>query len=332
MNLLSSLKYLVALHEHKHFGRAAQACHITQPALSNALRALEDEFGTAIVTRGRAFVGFTPEGERVLASARRMLHEREVLKQQLDSTVDSPQGSLLIGVVPTAVPIAAHFAAMLQARHPGITPAVLSLSSHEIESRLDNLSLDLGLGYTDRVGEPGERGAGGGRSTHSANVGGGKRLPPLPQYTERYFLVRRAATPSPDRLRFGPPMRWAEAATLPLCLMTPDMHNRARMDAAFAAAGVSVKPVIETNSMLSLALSVVVGEVCSVLAGALVCAVQGYRELEALPLVSPELETPIGFMVQASDRPSRTLEAALALAAEPAWLRHAADYSAYLKT
>ncbi|MFM6991368.1 MAG: LysR family transcriptional regulator, partial [Rhodoferax sp.] len=49
MNLLSSLRYLVALQEHKHFGRAAEACHITQPALSNAIRALEREFGVVIV-------------------------------------------------------------------------------------------------------------------------------------------------------------------------------------------------------------------------------------------------------------------------------------------
>ena len=309
MNLLSSLKYLVALHEHKHFGRAAQACHITQPALSNALRALEEEFGTAIVSRGRSFVGFTAEGERVLASARRMLHERDVLQQQLDSSAGSPQGNLSIGVVPTAVPIAARFAAMLHARYPGITPTVLSLSSPEIESSLESLSLDMGLGYTDRLDER------------------GIRLTALPQYTERYFLVRRAATPSPDVLRFGPPMTWAEAATLPLCLLAPQMHNRTRVDAAFAAAGVTVKPMIETNSILTLALSVVVGEVCSVLTGPLVCAVQGYRELEALPLMGPDLMTPIGFMTQATDRPSRTLEAAIALAIEPAWLNHVAEYS-----
>ena len=55
MNLLASLRYLTALDEHKHFGRAAQACHITQPALSNALRALEAEFGTVIVKRGAKF-------------------------------------------------------------------------------------------------------------------------------------------------------------------------------------------------------------------------------------------------------------------------------------
>jgi DNA-binding transcriptional LysR family regulator len=76
MNLLASLRYLAALSEHKHFGRAAAACHITQPALSNALRALEADFGVVIVRRGRTYAGLTTEGEAVLASAHRMLHER----------------------------------------------------------------------------------------------------------------------------------------------------------------------------------------------------------------------------------------------------------------
>lgn len=313
LNVLGSLRYIVALDEHKHFGRAAQACHITQPALSNALRALEDELGAAIVTRGRSFVGFTAEGEQVLASARRMLRECEALQQELDGTARNPRGNLVIGVVPTAVPIAARFAAMLQARHPGIAPAVLSLSSPEIEGRLESLSLDMGLGYTDRLAER------------------GIRLTVLPQYSERYFLVRRVAGPQAGGLRFGPAMTWAQAASLPLCLLTPDMHNRTLVNGAFEAAGQSVKPVIETNSILTLALTVAVGEVCSVLTGALVSSVQGYAELEALPLTQPEMVTPIGFMTQASDRPSRTLEAAIALATEPAWLRHAAEHSGKLR-
>jgi DNA-binding transcriptional LysR family regulator len=312
MNLLGSLKYLVALDEHKHFGRAAQACHITQPALSNALRAIEQEFGCAIVTRGRSFIGFTPEGQRVLASARRMLHERECLQQDLQSTRDRPVGSLRIGVVPTAVPIAARFAARLQARHPAIAPVVLSLSSPEIEAGLESLSLDLGLGYTDRLAEL------------------GIRLGTLPQYAEHYFLVRRAPSAGAGRLRFGQTMRWAEAAELPLCLLTPDMHNRALVDGAFAAARVVVTPVIQTNSILTLALSVVAGDVCSVLPGALVGAVRGYGELEALPLADPKVLTPVGFMFPPGDRSSRTQEAAMALAREPAWMAQVAANSGAL--
>jgi hypothetical protein len=69
------------------------------------------------------------------------------------------------------------------------------------------------------------------------------------------------------------------------------------------------------------------GRVVSIMPGALVDVVDGYRELEALPLTSPSVEVPIAFMVHDSNRPSRTLEAALAFAEAPAWLeevgRHA---------
>jgi DNA-binding transcriptional LysR family regulator len=306
MNLLGSLKYLVALDEHRHFGRAAQACHITQPALSNALRAMEKEFGCAIVLRGRSYVGLTPEGQRVLDSARRMLREHERLRQDLDSGADNPRGALKIGCIPTAMPIAARFAARLQARYPGITPAVLSLSSPEIEAGLENLSLDLGLGYTERL-----------RAL-------GLHLRVVPQYTEHYFLVRRREPVPPQRASAPPPfgaaIGWADAARLPLCLLTPDMHNRTLVDGAFAAAGVVVQPVMETNSIVTLALSAANGALCSVMPGALVAAFREQHGLEALPLIRPEMRTPVGFMVQASDQPSRTLAAALALALEPAWL------------
>lgn len=312
MNLLVSMRYLVALDEHKHFARAAQACFVTQPALSNALRALEQEFGSSIVKRGRTFVGFTPEGERLLESARRMLREEQLLKQDLSSVTGQPQGRLGIGVVPSAEPVAARFAAMLQARHPGIMPVVRSMSSQEIESGLEQLTLDLGLGFIERV----RPGAGG--------------LQPLPQYTEHYFLVRQAGQPGEQGIRFGAPMSWQEAATLPLCLMTSEMYNRHIVDGAFARAGVKVHPALETNSLLTLALSAVSGAIAAIMPGALVGAVRAYRELEARPLTGPEVQTPIGFMVQTTERHSRPLEAALTLAQDAAWLRHAAAHSGLL--
>lgn len=312
MNLLASMRYLVALNEHRHFGRAAQSCHITQPALSNAMRALEQEFQVLIVKRGRTYAGLTPEGERVLASAQRMLHEHNVLQQDLNSELNKPRGPLRVGAVPTAMPILARFAALLQAQHPGIVPSVLSMSSSELASGLENLSLDLALGYTDLI------------SLQSAQVTA------WPQYTEHYFLLRRAAKPYAEGLQIGPEVRWQDAAKLPMVMLASNMHNRTIVDAAFITAGVPVRPVIETNSILTLALSVVAGEVCSVMPGALVDVVRGYRELEALPLVAPDICTPIGFMSQALVRPSRALEAALAVAQSPAWLQHAAAHSGLL--
>lgn len=312
MNLLSSLRYLVALNEHKHFGRAAQACHITQPALSNAIRALEAEFNVVIVRRDRSFAGLTPEGERVLASAQFMLREATNLQHDLKGELHAPSGPLRIAAVPTATPIAARFAAMLQAQNNGIQPVVLSLSSSALEQGLEDLSIDIALGYSERMRVQDHR------------------LKAWPQYTEHYFLLRRAAKPHKQGMRIGEPMPWKDAAALPLCLLVSEMHNRTIVDGAFNAAGVSVRPAIETNSIMTMMLAVVDGSVCSVLPGSLVDTVRSYRELDAFPLMGPEVRTPIAFISNAQARPSRALETALALAQDPAWLRHAAAHSGLL--
>jgi DNA-binding transcriptional LysR family regulator len=305
MNLFTSLRYLAALHQHKHFGRAAAACYITQPAFSNAIRVLEEEFGCAIVKRGRAFESFTPEGERIFISAQRMLHEQELLLQDLKGNSDQPVGALTLGAVPSVMPIAARFAGHLHARYPGLSLTVRSMSSQEIESGLENLSLDLGLGYTDRLKS---------RTT---------KLAVANQYTERYFLLRRAAKPGRSGLRMtSRPMSWEMASKLQLCLLTPEMHNRTIVDATFKQLGIGVQPVIETNSILTLGLTVLVGEVCSILPGALVAVLRGYPELEAVPLVGPDVMTPIGFMFAGSDRPSNVMRVTLEMANDPAWLEH----------
>lgn len=309
MNLLTSFRYLVALNEHRHFARAADACHVTQPALSNALRALESEFGTPIVNRGRSYAGLTPEGERILLTARRMLHEHELLQQDLHGSEAQPQGRLRLGVVPSAVPVAARFAARLRARHPGIVPSVRSMSSGEIDAGLQDLELDLALGFLDRL--PGQ----------------GERFDAIPQYEERYFLLRRSGG---DRLQLGPSCSWKEAAALPLCLLSPDMHNRQIVDRAFAQAGVAVQPALETNSVLTLLLAVTTGDVCSVLPGALVAVAPGGAGLEALPLARPTVATPVGLLTLARSEPARTLRAALSFAASEVWLQEARAHAGKL--
>lgn len=325
MNLLSAMRYLVALEEHKHFGRAAQACHITQPALSNAIRALETEFGVVIVRRGRTYAGLTPEGEAVCASARHMLHEHERLQQHLKSEAGHPRGHLRMAAVPTAIPLLTRFATRLQARHPGIVPTVLSMSSVELETGLDTMALDLALGYIERTG-PGA----------PQTAGRASQLNTWPQTVEHYFLLRRRAGKPATKgsaaaaLHIGQPIGWAEAAQLSLCLLTPEMHNRAIVDRAFAEAGVTVSPAIETNSVLTLALSVQSGTVCAVLPGAMVDTVRGHGALEALPLVAPEVRTPIGFMAPAAVKPSRALEAALGMLQEEAWGVEVAGHSGAL--
>ena len=328
MNLIDAYRYLAALERHRHFGRAADACHITQPALSNALRALESHLGVAIVRRSRQFEGFTPEGQEVLAAAHRILREQETLVQDLASAADQPRGRLLIGTVPTALPIAARFAAWLVRHHPGIAPQLRSMSSQDIESGLDNLSLDIALGFAERV-----------EGRASVNL--------LPQYEEQYHLLWRrpeaptcapgavpakadASTPPSGRLALTAPLTWTEAVERPLCLLTPEMHHRALLDRVFASLGLRVEPVLETDSVLALVVAVQAGPLAAVMPGALVATVAPQQGLCVSPLTEPDLRTPIAWMSSTRVRPSRALEAALALAAGAPWLQHARSFSGAL--
>ena len=315
MNLLTSMRYLVALNEHRHFARAAQACHITQPALSNALKALEDEFGAVIVRRGRSFAGFTPEGGQVLATALAMLRAEEGLRQELSVSAGALRGQLRMAAVPTAMPMLTRFAAMLRQRHPGIMPVVLSMSSAEIETGLEDLSLDLALGYSARLPQR------------------GPRLQSWLQYQEHYYLLCRDAQCEGRPFAFGADIAWSEVAALPRCLLTPDMHNRKVIDEAFAVVQREVQPAMETNSVLSLVMAVAEsipgdgGAMVTVLPGAMVATVRNMPGLIARPLRSPELVTPIGFMTQQGMAPTRALLAALELQDDDEWrvqcLRHA---------
>ena len=299
MNLLVAMRYLVALDRHGHFGRAAAACHVSQPALSNALRALEKELGVAIVKRARVYGGLTPEGEAVLATAQRTLRDIDLLTQDLRDGQASPTGPLRLGAIPTAMPLLAVFLALLRKRHPGITPVALAMSSPDIDRGLTSLHLDLALGYTERHPAP----------RHVA----------WPLAQERYYLLRRAATESRSGLTIGTPMRWADAAGLPLCQLTPDMHNRGIVDGALNPGGEPPQPAIETNALLTLVLTVSAGAVFGILPGAMIAAVRDRGELEALPLIEPEFRAPIGFIALAEVRPSRATQAALQLLEDPAW-------------
>jgi DNA-binding transcriptional LysR family regulator len=108
---IRQLNYLIALDKHRHFGRAAESCHVSQPALSNGIRELERGLGIAIIKRNRTFEGITPEGERVIQWVRQVLASREGLRQEADLVRSVPRGHLSIGVIPTA----SHAATLLSA-------------------------------------------------------------------------------------------------------------------------------------------------------------------------------------------------------------------------
>ena len=134
--LLRQLEYLSALARESHFGRAAEACHVSQPALSAAIRKLEAELDVQIVQRGQRFEGFTPEGKQVLLWAHRILAEQDAMRHELASMRGGLSGVLRIGAIPTALAVASLLTTPLAEQHPQVRVSIESLSSREIVHRL----------------------------------------------------------------------------------------------------------------------------------------------------------------------------------------------------
>jgi LysR family hydrogen peroxide-inducible transcriptional activator len=101
---LKQLQYLVALHEHGHFGRAAESCFVSQSTLSAGLRELESLLGVTLVERTRRVVRFTPLGTKVVAKAHRLLREAEELTELVRSSGQPLAGELRMSVIPTIAP------------------------------------------------------------------------------------------------------------------------------------------------------------------------------------------------------------------------------------
>src|SRR6476646_2116909 len=132
---IRQLQYLVALAREKHFTRAAQVCHVTQPTLSGRIRQLEQELGVPIVERGHRFHGLTPHGQRVLKWAEAILDDWASLQQEITSIRDTSgplSGRLSVGVIPSGLPMAALITKAIQARHPDVELTILSQSSIQI--------------------------------------------------------------------------------------------------------------------------------------------------------------------------------------------------------
>jgi DNA-binding transcriptional LysR family regulator len=280
------LEFLIALAREKHFGRAAQVCGVSQPNLSAAIKQLEALLGVPLVDRGSRFFGFTAEGQRVLEWARRIVGDLRSLRAEVETMKQGLTGHLRLAVVPTTLPIVSRLTAAFWKSHAGVKLTVSSHTSVEVLSLLDNLEADAGLTYLDN--EP---------------VG---RVTEVPLYRERYHLVTAADGRFGDRQS----VTWEEAATLPLCLLTPDMQNRRIIDRIFGEVGIHVEPTLESNSLVVLATHVNTGMWSTIIPRIVAEPLNLSANLRTIPIVAPEMSTLIGLVVAARD-PQPPLTAAL---------------------
>lgn len=143
---LWQLRYFVAVAERLHFGRAAEALHISQPPLSRAIRALEERLGVALLSRTRRRVELTPEGARLLEEARRVLARLERTTAELRSMAAGEQGRLRIGFVSLAdYGVLPGLLKAYKSARPGVTLALREMLSPEQSAALAAGALDFGL-------------------------------------------------------------------------------------------------------------------------------------------------------------------------------------------
>ena len=278
--MLRQLEYLVALAREQHFGRAAEACHVSQPTLSAAIKALEEDLGAPIVERGHRFVGLTPQGRLALEHAQRILADSEILRRGIEEFGKGITGRLRFGAIPTALPIVSQLTGPFHARHPGVTVTVLSMTSSEIERGIEAFELDVGLTYLD------------------AEPLAGVRAKPI--CAEEYMLL----TPEEGAFARRDRVSWSEAAAVPLCLLTENMQNRRIIDGIFRSVGAKPSPSVETNSIFNLVSHVSAGQWSAIVPRQLLRFFGIPAGTRAIDLVDPIVTRTIGLVMSDRDPPS----------------------------
>lgn len=141
---LTELRYIVAVAQERHFGRAAEKCFVSQPTLSVAVKKLEDELGVQLFERGGTEVTVTPAGERVIEQAQRVLEEADLVKELATASRDELAGPLRLGVIYTIGPyLMPQLIPLLKRRAPKMPLIIRESFTDTLGEMLRKGSLDL---------------------------------------------------------------------------------------------------------------------------------------------------------------------------------------------
>ena len=271
--MIDKLEFILALAREKHFGRAAEACGVTQPTLSAGVKQLEEQMGVLLVNRGSRFQGFTPEGQRILEWARRIVGDSRTMRDEMNSLKHGLSGRLRLAAIPTALAMVAALTTPYREKHPNVQFTIYSRTSIEVLDLLDNLEIDAGITYVEN--EP---------------LG---RVSMVPLYREHYRLLTSADAPLGNR----DTVTWAEVAQVPLCLLTPDMQNRRIIDRLLKGAGGESRPTLESDSMILLYSHVRTGRWASVMPAKIADTLGLTDTIRAIPITQPKAVQTIGLVV-----------------------------------
>jgi DNA-binding transcriptional LysR family regulator len=271
--MIRGIECLLSLDETRHFGAAAKRLGISQPALSQAIATLERELDVRLVLRGRAFEGFTPAGEAVLAQGRHVLRALKDMRAAVDLCRGTVERRFVVGIIPVTTFVAPLLSALILEHRAAESLAVEVGDVHFVARGVRERRLDAGLVYL---------------------------MPELlrdmvqyPLYEERYCLVSLAGAADGGR----GPVSWREAAQVPLALLPSTMLNRQLIDATFEAQRLVPRVRLESDSVLSLLTHVEQGLCATILPRSSVTMLGAAGRLAVRSLVAPVLRHPVGLVM-----------------------------------
>ena len=269
---LRQFEYLVALEQEGHFGRAAERCHVSQPSLSSALQQLESELDVTIILRHQRYQGFTPEGERVVSWAKRLLADRKSMIEDLAIMRRNLNGKIRVGAMPTSSPVLPRISQLFTQAYPAVEIDIQFVGSGNLINELRNFELDVGITYLE------------GQSL--------KKLNTMVLYQEQLSLMIPKNMLSTQQQTIG----WKEAAELPLCLLSPNMKERQVMDEAFASIDCDPSPKLECNSIFQLAFHVMQGDLATIVPNGFSRANDAFPGTREVQLIDPIISKPVGLI------------------------------------
>lgn len=143
---IRQLEYVVAVADHRNFSRAAEACGVSQPALSSQVKEVEDRLGLTLFERGRAGVAVPPHAETVIELARRAISAVDDVVVAAFGQQDELIGDVRVGVIPTMAPyLLPALVEELRRRHPRASPVLVEERTEQLVGRLRAGTLDFGL-------------------------------------------------------------------------------------------------------------------------------------------------------------------------------------------
>ena len=269
---LRQFRYLIAVVEEGHFGRAAARCNATQPSLSNGVKQLELELGVPIFLRGRGqgLHGLTAEGQAITKWARLIIANCDAMRGEISAMKGDLSGELRIGAMPSISPVLPIILRMVRSSHPNVSVDVKFVGHDAMKIGLDTFTLDVALFYMD------------------ADLG---RRNVLPLYTESFSLL----VPEDGRFADRTTISWAEAAILPLAMLRSSTHERWFVDQTFkAAVGFAPVPKIESESILHLMFQTQFSELCTIIPSHFARMPGLHPGTRALKLVDPVRNREVG--------------------------------------